>query len=232
VAARRARGRPVGSTVKGGIINVVWTAGGALVVRFLRERWRWGKRRQRSEMIGGFFLSGGAFMRKLPVAGARRWKDDALVATARRCFFEAGGGELARDGGQGGRARARALVDPTPDWHLRGAGRKRAQAVYGQRTPCALTSTAWRLWNRGIAEVSCAVGGRERVIRFQAPQGSRRQGAVPFPKRIRGGGGLSRVLLDPFFMPFFTTLAQTMLEKNWTMLYLYIPSLSTFLAVS
>ncbi|KAJ7811540.1 hypothetical protein B0H14DRAFT_3754996 [Mycena olivaceomarginata] len=76
-----------------------------LVTRFLRERWRWGQRRQRSETSGGFFLSGEAFMRKLPVAAARRRKGDALAATARRCFFEAGGGELARDGGQGGTKR-------------------------------------------------------------------------------------------------------------------------------
>jgi hypothetical protein len=41
-------------------------------------------------------------MRKLPVAAARHWKGNALAATARHCFFEASGGELARDGGQGG----------------------------------------------------------------------------------------------------------------------------------
>ncbi|KAJ7877382.1 hypothetical protein B0H14DRAFT_3436084 [Mycena olivaceomarginata] len=38
-----------------------------------------------------------------------RWKGDALAAAARRCLFKAGGGELARGGGEGGRVWA--LVD-------------------------------------------------------------------------------------------------------------------------
>ncbi|KAJ7367807.1 hypothetical protein DFH08DRAFT_795931 [Mycena albidolilacea] len=148
--------------------------GKRLVARFLRERWRWGQRRQRSETSGGFFLSGQAFMWKLPVAGARRWKGDALVVTARRCFFEAGGGELTRDGGQGGRARA--LVDPTPDWHLRGAGSQRVQAGSGQGTPCALTSIVWWFWNRGTAE---GIAGGAAV-------GGRRKGRLLFGARLTG----------------------------------------------
>jgi hypothetical protein len=105
---------------------------------------------------GGFLQSGEVFVQELPLAGARRWKGDTLAAAARHCFFEAGGGELARGGGEGGWA----LVD---------------------------AALVWRAPQLGF--------------RFGAPLGSRRQGAVPFPKRVRGGGGLSQVPVMPQFKP-------------------------------
>ncbi|KAJ7867735.1 hypothetical protein B0H14DRAFT_3587993 [Mycena olivaceomarginata] len=105
--------------------------GRCLVARFLREHWRRGQRRQRGETRGGFLPSDEVFVRELPLAGARRWKGDALAPAARRCFFEAGGGELARGGGEDGRAWA--LVDAAKN---RGLG-----------TCLACTSARLQVWS-------------------------------------------------------------------------------------
>ncbi|KAJ7867078.1 hypothetical protein B0H14DRAFT_2573024 [Mycena olivaceomarginata] len=75
-----------------------------------------GQRRQRSETRGGFMLSGEVFVRDLPLAGVRHWKGNALTGAARCCFFEAGGGELVRGGGEGGRAWV--LVDAAKNSRL------------------------------------------------------------------------------------------------------------------
>ncbi|KAJ7216441.1 hypothetical protein GGX14DRAFT_391267 [Mycena pura] len=202
--------------------------GKRLVPRLLRECRRGRQRRERSETRRGFLLSGEAFVRKLALAWARRRKGDAL---ARRSWFEAGGRELGRGGGEGGRARE--LVYTAENMGLGTAARlgtcRAAMGTARSRIPLAVgreDASAGGFWaaNARRVDVHRVVVSKERhgvvsqgtvwkeeerrclfddaclaalsSASVQAPQGSRRQGAVPFPKRIRGRGGLSRVGLD------------------------------------
>ncbi|KAJ7303492.1 hypothetical protein DFH08DRAFT_945297 [Mycena albidolilacea] len=204
----RAAGGAVANGGAGGVVDVVWAAGSAVVGGTVtggcgasmegRARaaggtvadggctqdgdsglWIVRERCQHSETRGGFLLSGEVFVRKLPLAGARRWKGDALAAAARHCFFEVGGGELARGGGEGGGGGrgCSSMRQKTADWARQRPG-----------TPRTLTTMSWWSWKRGIAQ--SMEGGRTRAsqlgFRFQAPLRSRRQGAVPFPKKVQG----------------------------------------------
>jgi hypothetical protein len=161
-------GRAIGGAVEGGVVNVMYTAGGTP------------KRRAR---CGGCLLWSPTAVVRSQGRGRRQVPRRALLARA-----------LA----MGAAASARRLHAV---WRGVRAG---APSCGGSK---ALFLRGWRRgtgkrWWRGCgcslmwektADWALVWRAPQLGFRFGAPLGSHRQGAVPFPKRVRGGGGLSQV---------------------------------------
>jgi hypothetical protein len=117
-------------------------------------------------------------------------KGDTLMAAARCCFFGAGGGELARGGGESGRARV--LLDAAENGRL------------GTTASCRGVMGTAHSQARGAMDTGCSCGrhlGRRRLGRSRERLGGNRKsigGDSGGPEVVFGAMGLVKALEDAF----------------------------------